>query len=111
MAAVFPPIVGKTIDDCAGKTRAEGIFDLPLEDFTFSRFAFAKGIDAEFAENERFGIGEHLKASEIISERLPVMQIDVETHEISAARAKKFGWRKTGESVKAIGVGAFGDGN
>src|SRR6266853_6667750 len=109
LTSVFPPVIGKTVNDCASKAGAEGIFDLPLQDFTLSVFTFAERIDAEFTKHERLRIGEHLEAREIIPEWLPVMEIDIETHKIGAAGTKKFCRGVTGECAQTFGIGAFGD--
>src|ERR1051325_3760390 len=111
LASVFPPIVSKTVNDSARQARAKGLLDLPLQHFAFAVFAFAQGIDAEFAEHKRLGLGKHLEPGEIIAEGLLVMEVDIEAEEVGAAGAKKFrGWIAS-ESAKALGVGAFGDGD
>ena len=84
---------------------------MPFQDFTFVGFAFAQGIDTEFTEDKWFGIGEYLQPRKIISERLPLVEIDIEANKIGASRAKKFGRGVTGKGAETFGIGAFGDGD
>ena len=70
-----------------------------------ARFAFAKRIDAGFAQEERLGFGQHLQAGEIILKGKLLMQIDVETDEVDAMRAQELGGRIIGEGAEALGVG------
>src|SRR5262249_56509702 len=89
--AAFPPIVGKAEDDGPGEAGAEGGLDLPGEHLAFAWLAFAEGVYAELTEHEGFGLGEHLEPGEVIAERLFLVEIDVEAHEIGALDVEEFG--------------------
>src|SRR5581483_10058701 len=88
--AGVPPVIGETENDRPGKTGAEGGFDLPGEDFAFAVLAFAGGVDAKFAKEERLGISDHLQAREVILKSLALVQVDIEGNEIETVRPEEF---------------------
>ncbi len=104
----MPPVIGEGEDDRAGQTAAKRALDLPFQHLRLAGLAFAQRVDAEFAQQKRLGFGEHLQAREVILKRLPLVQIDVETKEIHALRAQKFGGRKIGEGAQAFRVRPLG---
>src|SRR5262245_10909372 len=55
------PIVREAEDDRAGQPAPSGQFNLPREELTLARFAFAERVHAEFAEDQWLGVGEHLQ--------------------------------------------------
>ena len=69
---------------------------------------FAQRVHAEFAQQQRLGLGQHLQAREVILERLPLVQIDVEADEIHALRAQKLGGRVIREGAEALRVRPLG---
>ena len=83
-------------------------FDLPLQHFRLAGLAFAQRVDAEFAQQQRLGFGQHLQAREVVLERLPLVQIDVEAEEVHALRAQKFRGRIIGEGAEALRVRPLG---
>src|SRR5690606_33443487 len=70
-------------------------------------FAFAIGIDAEFTEQQRFGVRDHLQSREVVFERRRLMQVNVEADEIERLRLKKFRSRIIRVRAKTIGIDAF----
>jgi hypothetical protein len=71
-------------------------------------FAFAQAVHANFAQDERFGFGQHLQARQIILERPLLMQINVETKEIEILRVQKLRGRIIAEGAEALGIHGFG---
>ena len=90
----FEPVVGVTEKDGAGQPGSKGRLNLPGENLAFGPLAFADGVNAKFAEHQRFGVRQRLQPREIVLKRFPVVEIHVEAHEIDALRPEKFGRRK-----------------
>src|SRR5581483_9027718 len=109
--AGVPPVIGETENDRPGKTGAEGGFDLPGEDFAFAVLAFAGGVDAKFAKEERLGISDHLQAREVILKSLALVQVDIEGNEIETVRPEEFRGGKICEGAEATGIRVFGFGD
>src|SRR5581483_10700074 len=86
LPAAVPPIIRITEDHRPRQAGAKRRLDLPREDFAFLVLTLAARIDAEFAQHQRFGVGDHLQAGEIVFERLAMVEIDVETDEIQVLR-------------------------
>ena len=69
---------------------------------------FAQRVHAEFAQQQRLGVGQHLQPRQVILERLPLVQIDVEAEEIHALRAQELRGRIIGEGAEALRVRPLG---
>src|SRR5205814_3300553 len=109
LALSLEPVVGVTEYDSARQAAAKGRFDLPGEDFTFARLAFAEGVDAEFAEHQRLGVREGLEPRQVILKRLALVQINVEANEIDVLGVEKFGRRIGTECAETFRVHGFRD--
>src|SRR3954467_13961426 len=67
------PIVCETKDHGPRQTAAEQRFDLPSENFSLFRIAFANGIHPELTEHKRLRIGQSLQTCQIILERFSLV--------------------------------------
>src|SRR5437867_1312531 len=103
------PVVRVAEKDRARQPNPKCRFDLPGEDFALERFALPQGIDAEFAQDQRFGVRQHLQSGQIIFKWLAVMEVNVEANEIDGLRAKEFGRGIRSESGEAVRIRGFGN--
>ena len=65
-------------------------------------------VNTAFAQQQGLALGQHLQAREVTLERLPLVQIDIETEEVHALRAQKLGGRIIRKGAQAIRVRPFG---
>ncbi len=98
------PFIRKAVNDRAGQAAAETGFDLPGQDFALRGLAFAQAVDADFAQHQRLGVGNHLQAGQVILKGPPVVEVNVEAEKIDVARREKFSRRIIGEGAKALGI-------
>ncbi len=102
------PLVGEAVNNGPGQAGAEGGFDLPFEHFAFLGLALAQAVHANFTQDQRLGVGDHLQAGQVILEGPLLVQIDVEADEIDVLRVQKLRRRIIAEGAKAFGIDPFG---
>ena len=103
------PFIRETEHNCPGQTSPKCCLNLPGQNFSLARFAFAERINPVFTQHQRLDVGDCLQVGKIILQRLLMVKVNIEADKINVLGAQKFCRRIVSKSAETIRVDRLSD--